>query len=478
MSNIMFFILHEVGSLNTSLQLAIDLRTRGHMVSYVGLADSEDLIRANGFEFTALFEQHFPKTSIPILGKQGTLLSGLSRLRSLRRTFATFNGFIDHLVAGGDGEFFAITRRQRPDLILFTGVPFVEWAVLMACAQGIKGLYLRPTLSLREGTGLPPVTSAVIPRQAKSLWQAISIRLAWRIYEFKNAVYFMGFSGLTRKLAAKYRIKDYRHETIYAKDFAVTLPEIIPFHPDFDFVAPRLPDQHYIGASICLERREVAFPWERLEAERPLAYCALGTYLWYSKSKYRQFFRAVLGAARAMPNWQWVIAIGEALNADEIGPIPENVIVVRNAPQIGLLKRANVMITHGGANTVKECIFLGVPMVIFPLGGDHRGIAARAVYHGLGMRGEFTKVDATRLMSLIDAATNNPFVRIQLRLMQSKFVEMDAAKVGVKLIESLLPSGRGGHVDGRLEQAQTRDEKLVAPDSRSGQAGARPQLAD
>jgi UDP:flavonoid glycosyltransferase YjiC (YdhE family) len=219
------------------------------------------------------------------------------------------------------------------------------------------------------------------------------------------------------------------------------LPEIVPFPPDFDFPSLGLPDQYYIGASICLERQEDEFPWDRLDGSKPLAYCALGTYLWHPTKKYRQFFGAVLETARAMSDWQWVLATGGSLSLDEVGAVPENVIIVRQAPQIGLLKRASVMITHGGANSVKECILLGVPMVIFPLGGDHPGIAARAMYHGLATSGEFTTINGTKLKSLIHSAVNNPYRRVQLRLMQSRFIEMEESKAGVKLIESLVQCG-------------------------------------
>lgn len=442
MSNIMFFIVHEVGSLNASLQLANDLKERGHKITYAGLEDSEALIRANGFEFVVLFRQHFPKTSISELNRQKALLRALDFLRFRPRMHAFFCSFVDYLIAGGDEEFFAATKEVQPDLIIFTGVPFVEWVVLMARAQGIRGIYLRPTLSLCEGTSLPPITSAIIPKYAGSLWQTFRIWLAWKKHKIADARQTAGLGKLTRKLAAKYQIQDYRRDTVYAKDFSVTLPEIIPFHPGFDFPAPPLPDQHYIGASIYLDRHEAEFPWERLDSNKPLVYCALGTYVWHAKSKYCQFFAAVLETARDLPDRQWVLATGEALHADEVGSIPENVIVVDTAPQIALLKRASVMITHGGANTVKECVLLGVPMVIFPLGGDHHGIAARAIYHGLAIRREFTKLNATKLRALINAATNNPFIRNQLRLMQARFAEMDEAKVGVKLIETLLSSGR------------------------------------
>jgi UDP:flavonoid glycosyltransferase YjiC (YdhE family) len=58
--------------------------------------------------------------------------------------------------------------------------------------------------------------------------------------------------------------------------------------------------------------------------------------------------------------------------------------VVSKAPQIELLKRAELCITHAGINTTLESLACDVPMVAIPVGFDQPGIAARIVYHRVG----------------------------------------------------------------------------------------------
>jgi zeaxanthin glucosyltransferase len=79
---------------------------------------------------------------------------------------------------------------------------------------------------------------------------------------------------------------------------------------------------------------------------------------------------------------QMVLSVGRNFNPDDLGRIPSTTIVVRAAPQIDLLKRAALCITHAGLNTALEALAQGVPMVA-------TGVAARIAYHGVG---EFIEV--------------------------------------------------------------------------------------
>src|SRR6476646_3982474 len=93
-------------------------------------------------------------------------------------------------------------------------------------------------------------------------------------------------------------------------------------------------------------RVDVDFPWQRLTGE-PLIYASMGTL----QNGLESVFRAVVEAAARHRNVQLVLSIGGCLDLDQIGPLPGNAVVVRHAPQLELLKRASVCITHAGLNT-------------------------------------------------------------------------------------------------------------------------------
>ncbi|BGE84452.1 MULTISPECIES: nucleotide disphospho-sugar-binding domain-containing protein [Methylosinus] len=438
MANILFFIVHEVGSLNASFRLALDLKERGHGVAYAGVADSRASVEANGFEFICLFERFFPKGSIAGLVEPERPW----RLSARLARNAMFARFIDALVAGADAEVFEAFERAKPDLVLLSGGRYAEWPALMVHSLGVPAAFLGSTLVPRRGSGLPPISSGLIPRPDGSIWQALRIRAAWTRREITLALLEGRHAVLTRRLAAKYGVVGYRRDADFPMEIAVTLPQIIPFPKCFDFPGYDAPDQYFIEPSISLERNDGGFVSSDIADDRPLAYCALGTYKWRPKRDYLRFFRAVLGAAAASPHRRFVIALGGHVRPEELGEAPANARLVDYAPQLQMLQHADVMIGHAGANSVKECIFFGVPSVLFPLGADHPGIAARARYHGLAVCGDFGTVTSASMKSLIDDATTSLFIKAQLRIMRARFAEAERSGAGVALIESLLPRDR------------------------------------
>src|SRR4051812_33243366 len=61
MARIVFFPLAETGHTNATFGLARRLQQRGHDVSYLSLADIQDHVCSQGWKFTPVFEDVFPK---------------------------------------------------------------------------------------------------------------------------------------------------------------------------------------------------------------------------------------------------------------------------------------------------------------------------------------------------------------------------------------------------------------------------------
>jgi len=218
----------------------------------------------------------------------------------------------------------------------------------------------------------------------------------------------------------------------------MNLPELILCPQEFDFPdAKRRSITHYVEASIDLGRKSVAFPWHKVDPDKPLIYCSLGSQS-HLFNGYMEFLQTMIDVMERRPRWQLVLAIGAGLEAEEFQPAHSNVLVVNVAPQLEMLKRAAIMISHAGLNSIKESIYFGVPMILFPVMRDQPANAARAVYHGLGVKGRLQKISVDLVQALIDQITTNPSFKARAAKMAERFRELEDSAKGVQIIEAIL----------------------------------------
>jgi MGT family glycosyltransferase len=111
----------------------------------------------------------------------------------------------------------------------------------------------------------------------------------------------------------------------------------------------------------------------------PLLFVSLGTIF----NDQAAFFLACLDAF-AGTRWQVVLAVGDRVDLDAIGPVPANASVHRRVAQLDVLSRASVFITHGGMNSTMEGILAGVPLVVVPQQEEQAVTAERVSELGLG----------------------------------------------------------------------------------------------
>jgi UDP:flavonoid glycosyltransferase YjiC (YdhE family) len=60
----------------------------------------------------------------------------------------------------------------------------------------------------------------------------------------------------------------------------------------------------------------------------------------------------IVAALAKHKDLQLVLSLGDQLDPNQLGPVPNNAIIVKRAPQLELLKQTTVCIAHAGLNTV------------------------------------------------------------------------------------------------------------------------------
>jgi zeaxanthin glucosyltransferase len=210
------------------------------------------------------------------------------------------------------------------------------------------------------------------------------------------------------------------------------LPWITQCPREFDFESPHRPKQfQYTGPFHDGKGRpELNFPWDRLTGE-PIVYASMGTV----QNGNPDVFRIIAAATSKHKGLQLVLSIGNLLRPEQIGPVPKNAIVVNNAPQLELLKKASVCITHAGFNTVLEALTQGVPQIAIPVTNDQPGVAARIAEKKTGKTTSLDGLDASNLSALLDEVLNNPLYRDNSRRIQKAIGEKNGISVAADLLE-------------------------------------------
>ena len=80
-----------------------------------------------------------------------------------------------------------------------------------------------------------------------------------------------------------------------------------------------------------------------------------------------------------------VATIGPNRDPSELGPQPANVRVERYIPVSQVLPMADVVVTHGGLNTIVAALAHGCPLLVVPLSADQGMHAIQAAATGAGL---------------------------------------------------------------------------------------------
>jgi zeaxanthin glucosyltransferase len=420
------------GHLNPMTALARKLQSRGHEIVFIGVPDVEPFAQAAGLDFVPYAEKEYP------FGAATDAWGQVATMHGLEVAEYTCREIIPGLIQAGLDYLPAKIVETGVEALVFDTICF--FLEMIPISMGMPYVHIW-NIHHADFSGKTPMCFTSFPYETTPealARNAVVLEVAARIWSPMVEV--------AKPYAAKLGL-----EVNWADP--VPMPSklaIITQTPkEFDFPENPWPEQFVYAGPFHDDRgREpVDFPWEKLTGD-PLIYASLGTLV----NGLPQIYRSILGAVEKLPHVQVVLSVGKKLNLDELGSIPSNVIVVRTAPQIELLKRAALCITHAGVNTALESLGQGVPMVAIPIAYDQPGVAVRIAYHGVGEFVEVADLTVDVLKDLIQTVLENPSYRdkaLYFREIISKTRGLDVAAAAIEraFAEKHAPVSTGEHVE-------------------------------
>jgi MGT family glycosyltransferase len=409
-----------VGHFYPTVALARALTARGFAIVYLLVEASDEIkavIHAEGFEcedISPLFE----------LARLGSLVER-GRVRQAR---ALCRHQIDRFKALADARGIALVFVDN--FLRFFGAlaTFNEIPVITACFNYVENVKLaRPVqprdLSMGDRPEAPGLT-----RAAKQ-WVRTPGLLVDRCCGVQRRV--VRFAR-TRGLETEYFI--YNQTTLFKYPVVYFAPRELLRDDELEGT--------FLGLCVDEHRRvECRRPWSTSRDNRPVVFVSLGTVRDCLPERRLEFFRSVARAFASQPRLRAIVHIGQDVEPPAIGEVPENVEVHQTVPQLDAIARSDLVITHGGLGGIKECIYFGKPMLVFPLMTEELDNARRIVSHGLGILGGLTTVPPDRIVRHVHSLLVDRRFADRVSAMKHSIERSDGLGRGLDLATRLIAAG-------------------------------------
>lgn len=413
-----FLSLPLFGHLNPMTALARKLQSRGNEIVFITVPDGEPVLRAANLNFVTYGEEEYPAGSIARSWSSVAKLHGEEVVRHSMRELTP--GLLKAAFAHLPGK---IVETGVEALVLDTVYFYVE---LVAMHLKIPYVHIWSVLHV-DFSGATPACTFSWPHEATPEAMARNMEGLKAVGEI-----IAPLAEIAKPYAAKAGLEiDWNDPSATTSKLAV----ISQTPREFDFPDTRWPAQfHYAGPFHDNKgRKKIPFPWDKLTGE-PLIFASMGTLV----NGLEYVYRTILDAVETLPGVQVVVSVGHNVNIEDLRPIPFNTLVVPSAPQIELLKRAVLCITHAGLNTALEALAQGVPMVAIPIRYDQPGVAARIAYHGVGEFVELGDLTVERLSELIQRVRTNRSYQTRACHLQKVISQTHGLDLAADLIEKAL----------------------------------------
>ncbi|MEV5319491.1 macrolide-inactivating glycosyltransferase [Streptomyces sp. NPDC052687] len=395
-AHIAMFSIAAHGHVNPSLEVIRELVARGHRVTYAIPPVFADKIAQTGAE-PKLWNSTLPGPDADPSDWGSTLLDNVEpflddAIQALPQLAAAYEG-------------------DEPDLVLYDTTAYP--ARVLAHRWGVSAISLSTHL------------------------------VAWEGYEEEVAAPMWEEPKKTERGKAYYaRFQAWLEENgigLHPDDF-VTRParSLVLIPKALQWKADQVDENVYTFVGACQGDRTSEGDWQRPAGAEKVVLVSLGS----AFTKQPEFYRNCVRAFGDLPGWHLVLQIGRHVDPAELGDVPANVEVHSWVPQLAVLRKADLFVTHAGAGGSQEGLATATPMIAVPQAVDQFGNADMLQSLGVAQRLSTEEATPEALRTAALALVDDPEVAQRLKDIQAQMAQEGGTRRAADLIEAELPAGR------------------------------------
>ncbi len=383
MSKIVFFCIPAHGHTNPTLGVVRELIARGHEVWYYSYKIMQEKIESTGARFVACddydMEQKLdPKDAVRV----GKDLAFSTKLL-VDTTLALDDMVIAHM------------KELKPDCIVADSM--AVWGKAVALKLGIPFVSSTTTFAFNKH-------SAKIMKQ--DVGQLFS--MIFSMPKINKDIKRLQDKGYPVKSVLDIIQNDENtHTVVYTS-------------PEFQPCAETFTDKYaFVGPSVRPAQTEIK------KTRDKLVYISMGTV----NNDMMRFYKNCIEALR-YSDYQVVMSVGNLVDMNAFGDLPEHITVHSHVDQIAVLQQADVFLSHCGMNSVSESLYYQVPLVMNPQTPEQGGVAARVKQLGAGIDLGTRPIDKTPggILAAIDTVLEDASYKQNAIVISEGFKRCSGAK--------------------------------------------------
>jgi MGT family glycosyltransferase len=428
-ATIAFFPESAYGPTNNCVGIGDVLRRRGHRVVFIVEESFAGALEAQGFEERLMrlapppereeepgqFWKDFIRETAPVFRKP--------TIDQLGAFIApTFQALLDGAVYV-DERLREIIDEARPDVIVEDNV--VAFPALPASGRPwVRIVSCNPT-ELKDPDVPPPF--AGYPVADRSGWEGYRDEFR-RTHSDMHAA----FDAFCRERGAPaLQPLEFVHESPWLNLY------LYPDEVDYSRARPLGATWHNLQASV----RDTDAPWEPpaalAERDGPLLYLSLGSL----GSGDVELMRTLIGS---LADSRYRVIVSKGPQHEQL-ELTENMVGEEFLPQTSILPLVDLVITHGGNNTVTESLRFGKPMIALPLFWDQYDNGQRLDETGFGIRLDTYGHAPEELTGAIERLLADTRLRDRLQAVSARLAATPGTVTAADLIERVAADAPGDH---------------------------------